>query len=78
MMVIDSLNKLEAAGVLKELTDVGIIPTKYYIYREYYLKYIHYTSSGMTKMEVYTLMSDRYRVSERTLMRACRAMEELV
>ena len=77
-MVIDSLNKIEEVGCLKELCDVGIIPTKFYSYREYYLKYVHYLNAKMTKMEIYTLLSDRYKVSEKTIQRACKAMETII
>ena len=74
MMVIDQLNRLEDIGCLKELTKVGIIPTKYILYRAIYLKYIFLTSTGSTKMEAYTVLSDQHNISERTIMRATKVM----
>lgn len=74
MMVVDQLNKLEEIGCLKELIKVGIIPIKYKLYREIYLKFLFLTSTGSTKMEAYTIISERHNISDRTVMTACKVM----
>ena len=73
-MVIDSLNRLDEVGSLKELTKVGIIPTKYIVYRSIYLRFLFLTSTGSTKMEAYTIISDQNNISDRTVMTACKIM----
>lgn len=73
-MVIDSLNRIENVGCLKELVDVGIISTTFYNYRKIYLKHSENLQSGLTKMDSYTILSDNFKLSMKTIMKAVKIM----
>jgi hypothetical protein len=76
MKNLEIINQIEGVFGLNNLAKRGILPISVLVHKEIYLEYDKFIKLEYSKMDAASLTAERFKVSERTVFRAIKMMEQ--